>query len=51
MVSPQMAYDLGAAWYDTRLDVEWQRLDAASMTKIFERFGLTGPFWTLTGDR
>jgi hypothetical protein len=47
-VSPQTLYDLGADWYRTRLDLDWQPASAAEATATFARHGLIGDFWTLT---
>jgi hypothetical protein len=46
VVAPQTVYDLGADWYATRLDFDWQRASAAEAEATFRRHGLTGPFWT-----
>jgi len=46
-VAPQVVYDLGADWYRTRLDVDYQPLGAADATALFARHGLTGEFWSL----
>jgi hypothetical protein len=48
VVGPQTLYDLGREWYATRLDRDWQPLDAAQATRIFARHGLTGSFWSLS---
>jgi len=47
VIEPQTLYELGAAWYATRLDFDWQRASAAEAAAMFERHGLTGPFWSL----
>jgi hypothetical protein len=47
IVRPQTLYELGADWYRTRLDVDWQPASATEATAIFSRHGLTGPFWSL----
>lgn len=47
LIQPQTLYDLGADWYGTRLDFDWQRATAAEAAALFERHGLTGPFWSL----
>jgi hypothetical protein len=47
VVRPQTLYDLGADWYRTRLDVDWQPAGAAEATAIFARHRLTGAFWSL----
>jgi membrane protein DedA with SNARE-associated domain len=47
ILAPQTVYELGRDWYATRLDFDWQRPTAAEITAMFERHGLTGPFWSL----
>ncbi|MCC7034645.1 MAG: hypothetical protein IT179_17625 [Acidobacteria bacterium] len=49
VVSPQVVYDLGVAWYATRLNHDWSRPDKDQVAAIFARHGLTGPFWSLDG--
>jgi hypothetical protein len=46
VVAPQVVYDLGADWYATRLDFDWQWASAAEAEATFRRHGLTGPFWS-----
>lgn len=46
-VAPQTLYDLGADWYATRLDVDWQPASASEATGLFAKHGLTGEFWSL----
>jgi hypothetical protein len=48
VVAPQTVYELGAEWYATRLDPDWERAGIAEVAAIFERHGLVGPFWTLS---
>ncbi|HEV2854479.1 MAG TPA: hypothetical protein VHC97_16920 [Thermoanaerobaculia bacterium] len=45
-MAPQTVYDLGADWYATRFDPDWQRASAAQAEATFQRHGLTGPFWS-----
>ena len=40
-------YRLSRDWYRGRLDLDWQRPDAARSTAILEEHGLTGTFWSL----
>jgi membrane protein DedA with SNARE-associated domain len=47
LIEPQTLYELGAEWYATRLDSDWRRASAAEAAAMFERHGLTGPFWSL----
>ena len=46
-VAPQTLYELGADWYATRLDIDWQPATALEAMALFARHGLTGEFWTL----
>jgi hypothetical protein len=46
-VEPQALYELGADWYRTRLDVDWQPATLAEATETFARHGLVGEFWSL----
>jgi hypothetical protein len=50
IVAPQTVYELGAEWYATRLDVDWERASAAQAVAAFERNGLVGPFWSLARE-
>lgn len=45
--APQTLYELGADWYATRLDVDWQPASAPEATALFAKHGLTGEFWAL----
>ncbi len=47
VVTPQTLYDLGAHWYATRLDLDWEPASASQATELFEKHGLTGEFWSL----
>jgi membrane protein DedA with SNARE-associated domain len=47
VVTPQTLYALGAEWYATRLEVDWERASVAEASAAFERHGLTGPFWSV----
>ncbi len=47
VVAPQTVYALGADWYATRLDVDWQPASAREATALFAKHGLTGAFWSL----
>jgi hypothetical protein len=48
IVAPQTLYHLGADWYATRLDVDWQPASAEEATALFAKHGLVGEFWSLT---
>jgi hypothetical protein len=41
-------FDLGADWYATRCDADWQRASPAQAAAIFARHGFTGEFWKLS---
>ena len=38
---------LAQLWFQDRLDPMWRRRTPDEVTAIFERAGLTGPFWRL----
>ncbi len=40
---------LAAEWYGDRLDPQWRPRTLDASRAIFERYGLTGPFWRLPG--
>jgi len=46
-VAPQTLYELGADWYATRLDVDWQPASVSEATALFAKHGLTREFWSL----
>jgi hypothetical protein len=46
-VVPQTLYELGADWYATRLEVDWQPASPLEATALFAKHGLTGEFWSL----
>jgi hypothetical protein len=43
----QKLCDLAHAWWDTRLDPDWQPRSRNESQAILDRLGLVGPFWTL----
>jgi hypothetical protein len=45
--APQTLYELGADWYATRLDFDWQPASAVAATALFAKHGLTGDFWSV----
>jgi hypothetical protein len=47
VVDPQTLYELGADWYRTRLDLDWQPLSPQEATALFVSHGLVGEFWSL----
>lgn len=40
-------YDLSRDWYAGRMDEGWEPPTAEQAGAIFEKHGLTGPFWSL----
>jgi hypothetical protein len=46
VVSPQTVYALGAEWYATRLNHDWERANKARTAAMFTRHGLVGNFWS-----
>jgi hypothetical protein len=48
IVVPQTLYNLGADWYATRLEVDWEPASAEEATVLFAKHGLVGEFWSLT---
>ena len=47
IVSPQTVYELGAEWYATRLDRDWERAGSTRIAAMFARHRLIGEFWSL----
>jgi hypothetical protein len=47
VVAPQTVYDLGRAWYATRMDRDWRRPEVEQAQQVFRGLGLDGPFWSL----
>ena len=47
LVAPQTLYELGADWYATRLDIDWQPAAAPEAMALFSKHGLAGEFWML----
>jgi len=41
-------WELARAWYDDRLDPNWQRRTIPQRQAILDAVGLGGPFWRLT---
>lgn len=46
----QTMYDLSGDWYRARMDEDWKPPTPAEAEEIFNRHGLTGDFWRLTGS-
>jgi hypothetical protein len=45
----QTCWELAQSWYNGRLEHGWQRPDPAKIQQLFERLGLRGAFWDLSG--
>ncbi|MBA3445663.1 MAG: hypothetical protein H0T58_12540 [Gemmatimonadales bacterium] len=50
IVSLSSAWDLAEAWYSDRLDPRWRRRTPAEAQEVFNRLGLTDPFWNLSAS-
>lgn len=44
---PQQLWRLARAWYDDRLDLDWQRRTASERQGLLASCGLTGRFWEI----
>ena len=42
--------ELARVWYGKHADHDWKKWSIAQARQIFERVGLTGPFWALETD-
>jgi hypothetical protein len=51
IVALQTVYDLGAEWYATRLDADWERATPGQAAATFKRFGLTGSSWSFAAEQ
>ena len=47
LLTAEQLWDLARTWYSNRLDPGWRRRTAEEAQAVFERIGLTGPFWDL----
>ena len=47
LITPQLLYELGRAWYAPRLAIDWQPATPAEATALFAAHGLVGDFWSL----
>jgi hypothetical protein len=47
---PQL-WQLAVAWYSNRLTPQARRPDASEIRHIFDRIGLTDPFWDPRADK
>ena len=45
VITLEQIWELAVAWYSNRLTLEARRPMGAEIAAIFERLGLTGPFW------
>jgi hypothetical protein len=41
-------WGLASAWYRGKMEREWRRRTPEEAQALFDSFGLTGPFWSLT---
>jgi len=46
-IPAQTLCDLAHAWWDSRLQPDWQPRAREENQAILDRLGLTGPFWQL----
>ncbi len=47
--TPRQGWALAEAWFADRLDPAWRRRTPEEAQAVFEKIGLTGPFWDLLG--
>lgn len=47
LLTAEQLWDLARTWYSNRLDPDWRRRTAEEAQAVFDRIGLTGPFWDL----
>lgn len=47
-MTPVQCWQLAREWYSDRLSPSFRRKTVDEAHAIFERIGLTGPFWRLT---
>ena len=47
LLTAEQLWDLARTWYSNRLDPGWRRRTVEEAQAVFERIGLTGPFWDL----
>lgn len=47
-MTPAQCWQLAREWYSDRLSPSFRRKTGDEAHAIFERIGLTGPFWRLT---
>jgi hypothetical protein len=47
LISLEQLWELGQAWYGTKLDPDWRRNTPEETRATFQRVGLDGEFWWL----
>lgn len=47
ILSLETGWRLASIWYADRLEPDWRRRTAEEAQSVFDRLGLTGPFWRL----
>jgi hypothetical protein len=48
-MTPEQQWELAMAWYSDKLSPDYRRKTPQEAEATFERIGLTGPFWRLSG--
>ncbi|MBA3552911.1 MAG: hypothetical protein H0W27_08600 [Actinobacteria bacterium] len=47
ILSLETGWRLASIWYADRLEPDWRRRTTEEAQSVFDRLGLTGPFWRL----
>jgi hypothetical protein len=47
ILTPEQLWALARAWYRNRMAPDWRRRTPQEAQELFEKLGLTGPFWQL----
>jgi hypothetical protein len=47
LLSLSQGWALAKAWFHDRLSPDWRRKTPQETQEVFDRIGLTGPFWEL----
>jgi hypothetical protein len=50
VITADVLVPMAARWYGDRLDPAWRPHELAERQSVLDEFGLTGPFWSLTGE-
>lgn len=50
-LTPNQGWELARSWYGDRLSPDWTRRTSEEANAVFERLGLSGPFWRLEVSR